>query len=333
MIAIHFDRVPDLLTAMAASAQVLKVRCKHRVIFREAKQGRIVDTSVGELYSFYDDITGSFLAEKDNLVVEGYEKPENLPGLSSSTTKVHFYFGVSESETNKELLKFLNFLRQNTKYVGKIRFDESAGYLRAFPPAGEAADIGGFRKGFKCTIYKDMRSMHEWVRSKVREIMKVNSDVNLRANVPSAVTLPPPPSPTQLPPVPEKKLRRGVSINIENNQEILIESRYAEKDKNEVHSLSQVQMDERGINKDDSGAAAKEHYNKTVRNKALRHHSNMYHLRNINNFVKGMVIEEASDIIAKRSKHLAVLDLACGKGGDMLKWIHNKRIGKYFKFF
>lgn len=80
---------------------------------------------------------------------------------------------------------------------------------------------------------------------------------------------------------------------------------------------------------DDSSAVA-EHYN--ARPNLLpqeRVRSQIIHLRDFNNWIKSVLIRE---FVAQRN--LKVLDLACGKGGDLYKWdkasvSHVTGIGKF----
>ncbi|CAM9827871.1 unnamed protein product, partial [Ectocarpus fasciculatus] len=75
------------------------------------------------------------------------------------------------------------------------------------------------------------------------------------------------------------------------------------------------------------------HYNTTVRNKSERHLSQIFHLRNLNNWVKSVLIGEANTIISngvRSKKAIDVLDFGCGKGGDIGKWLKcEKGIGRY----
>lgn len=66
------------------------------------------------------------------------------------------------------------------------------------------------------------------------------------------------------------------------------------------------------------------HYN-SIEEKGLaeRLKSKIFHMRNFNNWVKGMLITEFVRNIRDqnpRDHRLQVLDLCCGKGGDLLKW-------------
>ncbi|KAF8361954.1 hypothetical protein PRIPAC_88877 [Pristionchus pacificus] len=64
------------------------------------------------------------------------------------------------------------------------------------------------------------------------------------------------------------------------------------------------------------------HYN-AVKQEGIeeRKNSKIFHLRNINNWMKNCLINEAIDLLKRdRIYQPKVLDLACGKGGDLPKW-------------
>ena len=66
------------------------------------------------------------------------------------------------------------------------------------------------------------------------------------------------------------------------------------------------------------GVAA--HYNAFAdRHRSLTSGSDILHLRNLNNWVKSVLIKKHLPV-GNRRRGAAVLDLACGKGGDMLKF-------------
>lgn len=91
------------------------------------------------------------------------------------------------------------------------------------------------------------------------------------------------------------------------------------------------------------GQSVASHYN-NLQEKGVesRKESRIYHMRNFNNFIKSILIQEFSDKIKqnkprprhgeeddeRRSDKFNVLDIGCGKGGDLLKW-SKARIGHY----
>ena len=89
-------------------------------------------------------------------------------------------------------------------------------------------------------------------------------------------------------------------------------------------------------------AAADEFYSNLTRTLSTRSESILYHMRNFNGWVKATQIAELdpsttfspignSNKKRKRSRHpLRILDLACGKGGDLGKWVlHNRGVQSY----
>ncbi|DAZ96196.1 TPA: hypothetical protein N0F65_012386 [Lagenidium giganteum] len=77
------------------------------------------------------------------------------------------------------------------------------------------------------------------------------------------------------------------------------------------------------VTKDEDPSAAADFYNKLKRNATSeRADSVLFHMRAMNNWVKSILINEFS----KRDDR--VLDLACGKGGDLMKWA-KRGISKY----
>ena len=67
---------------------------------------------------------------------------------------------------------------------------------------------------------------------------------------------------------------------------------------------------------------AENHYNRLIRNKDERHKSRIFHMRNLNNWLKAVLIEQGVQALSYQPPHetLKVLDFGCGKGGDFFKW-------------
>nr|SVE75171.1 EOG090X07I2 [Daphnia dolichocephala] len=72
------------------------------------------------------------------------------------------------------------------------------------------------------------------------------------------------------------------------------------------------------------GSVVANHYNQlSERGVAERKESRIFHMRNLNNWIKSRIIGNILDRIRKENGNhcrLNVLDLGCGKGGDLLKW-------------
>ncbi|XP_014471732.1 PREDICTED: mRNA cap guanine-N7 methyltransferase isoform X2 [Dinoponera quadriceps] len=74
----------------------------------------------------------------------------------------------------------------------------------------------------------------------------------------------------------------------------------------------------------DNTSLVAEHYN-ALEEKGLRHRnqSRIVYMRNFNNWIKSMLINEYISKVRQNKNHgasLRVLDMCCGKGGDLFKW-------------
>ena len=72
------------------------------------------------------------------------------------------------------------------------------------------------------------------------------------------------------------------------------------------------------------GSIVAKHYN-DLKESGLdeRNRSRIVHLRNFNNWMKSVCLSETLRAIRDekgQSQRISVLDLCCGKGGDLLKW-------------
>jgi len=72
------------------------------------------------------------------------------------------------------------------------------------------------------------------------------------------------------------------------------------------------------------GAVVARHYdNLPEKGRESRQESRIYHMRSFNNWTKSMLINEYIDKIRRAEGfrgQVSVLDLGCGKGGDLTKW-------------
>ena len=69
------------------------------------------------------------------------------------------------------------------------------------------------------------------------------------------------------------------------------------------------------------------HYNKREeKGLAERNKSRIVYMRNFNNWIKSQLISEYLEKIKDNNfgRPLRVLDMCCGKGGDLLKWLKGK---------
>ncbi|XP_064006342.1 mRNA cap guanine-N7 methyltransferase [Pogoniulus pusillus] len=69
------------------------------------------------------------------------------------------------------------------------------------------------------------------------------------------------------------------------------------------------------------GQAVAAHYNEMQEvGLEKRSQSRIFYLRNFNNWTKSVLIGEFIDRVRRKKNDITVLDLGCGKGGDLLKW-------------
>jgi len=70
------------------------------------------------------------------------------------------------------------------------------------------------------------------------------------------------------------------------------------------------------------------HYNQLKsQSRDARKESKIFYMRNFNNAIKSLLIKKYLDLVKRMNFHPVVLDLAAGKGGDLLKW-RNGRISR-----
>ncbi len=84
-----------------------------------------------------------------------------------------------------------------------------------------------------------------------------------------------------------------------------------------------------GVKRGSEQLAAMKHYNENLhRDRSTRHVSLILHLRNLNNCVKSHLINYG--VKSSKQNTVAILDLGCGMGGDILKWMKgNFVVSKY----
>jgi mRNA (guanine-N7-)-methyltransferase len=86
---------------------------------------------------------------------------------------------------------------------------------------------------------------------------------------------------------------------------------------------------------DETARAADAFYSGLTRSLSTRADSYLFHMRAFNGWVKATQIQELDPRIISKGKPLGktplrVLDLACGKGGDLTKWtLHDRGVGNY----
>ncbi|XP_052441272.1 mRNA cap guanine-N7 methyltransferase isoform X1 [Carassius gibelio] len=93
--------------------------------------------------------------------------------------------------------------------------------------------------------------------------------------------------------------------------------RHWDGDDDEDHSSRKKQVTEQPLHTQKVAT----HYNKLQEcGLAERNKSRIVHMRNFNNWLKSVLIAEILDKVKERRREVTVLDLGCGKGGDLLKW-------------
>ncbi len=111
----------------------------------------------------------------------------------------------------------------------------------------------------------------------------------------------------------------------------------------ELNNNANTSKNNETFHTDSGAAAADKFYSELTRSLETRSESILYHMRNFNGWVKATQIAELDPktIVSsnsnnaskkrKRTRHpLRVLDLACGKGGDLGKWVlHNRGVQLY----
>ena len=94
--------------------------------------------------------------------------------------------------------------------------------------------------------------------------------------------------------------------------------------------FDETQEHESAYHADKGAETARDFYNGLKRNMDTRAHSRIFHMRSFNGWVKATQIQELNPNPTQGLSPLRVLDLACGKGGDLGKWtLHNRGIGNY----
>lgn len=81
----------------------------------------------------------------------------------------------------------------------------------------------------------------------------------------------------------------------------------------------------------ESSSSVREHYDQRPnQDTQSRKQSPIYRLRAFNNWIKAVQINEAVEALTARRPSLSVLDMACGKGGDLGKWRRTRTVGEYW---
>lgn len=74
------------------------------------------------------------------------------------------------------------------------------------------------------------------------------------------------------------------------------------------------------VPEDDAEVVAQHYNSRESGDVRSRRNSPIFHLRNFNNWIKAMVIQQGTELAGSGRRPLGALDFCCGKGGDLLKW-------------
>lgn len=118
------------------------------------------------------------------------------------------------------------------------------------------------------------------------------------------------------------------SHNLEENNGDIIEKLVPAEEPQATKTLRRANDDDdelpqKILRKEEHSSVVAAHYNH-LEEKGLseRFNSPIYYLRNFNNWVKSVLIQEYTDKIREKDygRSLRILDICCGKGGDLSKW-------------
>ena len=111
-----------------------------------------------------------------------------------------------------------------------------------------------------------------------------------------------------------------VTVTSNNNNVIVPNNNSIDSDNNRTKRKHDEMTKDDNENYEQS--IATDHYDNLKRDQSTRHHSQIYHLRNLNNWVKTNFINKSVEMLfsRKKSRPIKVLDVCCGMGGDLLKW-------------
>ncbi|KAM6277379.1 mRNA cap guanine-N(7) methyltransferase isoform 2-T3 [Spheniscus humboldti] len=110
----------------------------------------------------------------------------------------------------------------------------------------------------------------------------------------------------------------GTVLSTENEKEVDSVNRDGRARRKNLDSEDEPPKKVRGIG---HGQAVAAHYNELQEvGLEKRSQSRIFYLRNFNNWTKSVLIGEFIDRVRRKKNDITVLDLGCGKGGDLLKW-------------
>ncbi|XP_039593783.1 mRNA cap guanine-N7 methyltransferase [Polypterus senegalus] len=118
-----------------------------------------------------------------------------------------------------------------------------------------------------------------------------------------------------------------------NDNDLAVCGQARTSDGNGDYCLAQRTSTKRKLDSEDEHAGSKVHLLENHGEKVATHYnalkecgleernqSRILYLRNFNNWLKSVVIGEILEKVKQKINNICVLDLGCGKGGDLLKW-------------
>jgi SAM-dependent methyltransferase len=285
----------------------LKVKFAHAAIFRDPNKK---DAQIGKFVTFND--SDRYGALPNTFFIDGFQSIDDFEDLNHYH---YFLLGFDpDKEYNKELKKFYDHMKTKPNYVSKLVYDKYDSKAVIIPATSasheEKLKTAGYRKGFVCRVIKNKNPAIQDLPVS-RQTSQESSEWKQ-----TAPSIPPPTSSSSAYAIPAFPGSSAPSIPSYPGAIPSFPS---------SSSVTAVAPIAAALNPED-------HYNQLKRSKDERHLSQLFHMRNLNNFVKAELIEEAAVMTSRRNllaglthRGLKVLDLACGKGGDINKWLKNSQ--------
>jgi hypothetical protein len=312
----------------------ITARQKHDIVFIEPKG----DTKLGCIDSFSD----SNGIKITTILVKALEKRELFE--SRPVVRNFLLAFKPEKPENGKLVGFHQHLESANHKVAKIAFDhvQSKGYM--YPVIDEKIHRLGYKRLFLVKVYEDNQIIPPSPSSTVQKSSSPQFNPNDNFEVPP----PPPPKSTEYFPQIDLSIY-GIAPSNPSQASVPKPPQYANafrlSNQNKpsapppYSSTSQVSSSLnfgansmlKSLNTSAPSAPTMNNVQETAKDPASfyqslerkldsRHETQILHLRNFNNFIKTELISHVSKLVQAKDG-LNVLDLACGKGGDIAKWL------------
>jgi hypothetical protein len=318
-------------------------RHRHDIIFIEPKR----DTKLGCIDSFTD----SDGIKITTILVKAIERKELFE--SRLVVRKFLLAFKPEKPENDKLVGFHQHLDSANHKVANIVFDnvQSKGYM--YPVIDEKIHSLGYKKLFLVKVYEDNQNM----QLPSSEVPK-SSSPQFNPNDDFEIPPPPPPKTNEYFPQIDLSIYGIVSSNpsqtsvpkpppyVASNIQAANAFPLSYQNKPSApppySSTSQVSSSlnfgansllsslqtpalpaptiNNHVPKQETAKDPASFYQSLERKLDSRHETQILHLRNFNNFIKTELISHVSKLVQAKDG-LNVLDLACGKGGDIAKWL------------